>query len=207
MATSIGVGAPKLITRLMMSPGSKEKGNVRHLLRKAMPQALAQHLHRQSSALAQLHLQNALLGPAVPQVDEVDRIGRPVHTDQRQGQFDRLRTRLIGNDPKRLLGVLHRVRELRAGRRADAQLQLAGLGTREDVRSETRPQQSEQHSADKQVHSDDLARMRDEPPQQQRITGLQACEAGGRRSASCAAAARDRKAQTREMGTSVLAST
>ncbi len=73
------------MTWLTMSLGSKEKLHVRQLcgeLRRAAAPCSAS-VSMPASGF-ELHLQHALLGPAVPQIDQVDRIVRRVHADERR---------------------------------------------------------------------------------------------------------------------------
>ena len=84
IAISIGVGEPRLITRLTMSLGSKEKLTPGIFSAKTLPQPFLEFFDADGCAGLQLHLEHAFLRAAVPEVNEVDRVRRAMHAEEAQ---------------------------------------------------------------------------------------------------------------------------
>ena len=100
------------------------------------------------------------VGTAVPGVDEIDGIIGGVHADEAEGGADVLCAEFLLDDFQGAQGDLLGLIELGAGRSAQADLQLAIIGRREDLASELGSEHGDEgrREGDAAEHDDGLAR-------------------------------------------------
>ena len=108
----------------------------------------------------ELDLQGGFVGAAVPGMDEVDGIIGGVHADEAEGGADVLRAEFLLDDVQGAQGDLFGLVELGPGGGAQADLQLAVIGRREDLASELGSEDSDERRGERDPaeHDDGFAR-------------------------------------------------
>ena len=183
--TSIGAGAPRLIVWEIRSPGSNAKimslarrsassgttpsfksswrNHAADLLGQNLAQPLLQLEDIDSAPFAQADAEQAVIGPAAPEIGHVDRELRRVAAGVAHRDVDVVGPDLLGDHVERLLG--HPGGQLEVGplRRPHAELKLAGVDPREQLAAQLAAHDDHDGTGGEQVRQHDLAAVRDRP--------------------------------------------
>src|SRR5262249_8564614 len=153
--------------------GLEGKADVGQALGEFAPQALAQLTHPHMGAGLELHLDDALLRAAVPEVNQVDGVARRVDANKPQGDLDVGRPHFVfdnlQNFERNGFGAL----DLRAGRRAEAHLKLSQVNTGKNLRAELPADEHQDERGSQQVNAQHQPAHADDPVQSRSVAFLE----------------------------------
>ena len=133
----------------------ERKTDSRQLLGKTFAQALFQVFNSNVAASLQLHLHDSFFGPAVPEINQVDRITRRVHPHEPKRNFHVLRAGFALDHLQRMQRDGFSALHVRATGSAQPQLKLARVHPRENIFAQPLPDQKDDQAGQHKVHGQD----------------------------------------------------